>query len=231
MENKSRNSQNSYISTNSSPKTLFHPSFFDKTSRDLPSNPRTLELIRQQREKRIESDDIKKLVSPGSFKLTVNDKKISQINTKQLFKNTYSETLLTFLFFSDKNVKNIQKLIKHLIYKEMGYIVDDQSYNELLTVMRSVFLQYSTHPPLITENMSEQERSALYLKYTKEVSKLNEIVINLIVPTIASQLQQYLDYLRDASNPPYYMDKPSNESVKGQRQYRSVTQVLTGFDL
>lgn len=213
------------------PKKLFHPSFFETTSRDPPSNPRTLDLIRKQREKRIESDDVKKLVSPGQFKLTVNDSKLSQTNTKQIFKNTYSETLLTFLFFSDKNINNIQNLLRFLIYREMGYIIDNQSYNELLTVMRSIFLQYSTHPPLINEKMSKEEKLQLYVKYTEEVSKLNEMVINAILPTIASQLQQYLDYLRDASEVPLQMETPTNVSIKGQREYRSVTQVLTGFDL
>ena len=94
--------------------------------------------------------------------------------------------------------------------------------------MRSIFLQYSAHPPLIDEKMSEQERQALFKKYTGEVDRLNRIVLNEILPNVVSQIQQYVDYLRDASQQPYYMDKPTNESVKGQKQYRSITQVLTG---
>jgi len=64
-----------------------------------------------------------------------------------------------------------------------------------------------------------------------EVSRLNAIVINQVVPNIVSQLQQYIDYLKDASEQPYYMDKPKNVSIKGQKQYRSITQVLSGGDL
>ena len=74
----------------------------------------------------------------------------------------------------------------------------------------------------------ENELKLLLEKYTKEVDRLNQIIVQEIVPKIVSQIQQYLDYLRDASQQPYYMDKPKNESVKGQKQYRSITQVLAG---
>jgi cytochrome c556 len=94
--------------------------------------------------------------------------------------------------------------------------------------MRSIFLEYSSHPALISEEMSETERQILFKKYTNEVDRLNQIVVREIIPKIVSQIQQYVDYLRDASQQPYYMDKPKNESVKGQKQYRSVTQVLSG---
>jgi tetrahydromethanopterin S-methyltransferase subunit H len=97
--------------------------------------------------------------------------------------------------------------------------------------MRALFLEYSLHPKLITEEMSDKERSELLKKYTIEVERLNMIVINQVVPKIISQIQQYVDYLRDASEQPYYMDKPQNDSVKGQKQYRSTTQVLIGGEL
>jgi hypothetical protein len=78
--------------------------------------------------------------------------------------------------------------------------------------------------------MTSQEKSELIIKYKNEVSRLNQIVINAIVPKIISQIQQYLDYLRDASEQPYQMDKPKNESITGQKEYRSTTQVLFGGD-
>ena len=135
------------------------------------------------------------------------------------------------MFFSKKNIDNIQDILKFVVHRETSYIIDNQSVNELLIVMRALFLEYSLHPKLITDKMSEQERAELLKKYTTEVSRLNTIVVNQVVPKIISQIQQYVDYLRDASTQPYYMDKPKNDSVKGQKQYRSTTQVLTGGDL
>lgn len=206
---------------------LFHPKFYERKT-DLPGDKRTLLTITEERSKRLPSDEIESLKSPGNFNLTPDDTTISGSNTRFLFKNLYGETPLTFLFFSNKNINNIQKLLKMRVHKTNGYIIDNQSVNELMTIMRSIFLQYSAHPPLIDEKMSEQERQALFKKYTGEVDRLNRIVLNEILPNVVSQIQQYVDYLRDASQQPYYMDKPTNESVKGQKQYRSITQVLAG---
>lgn len=206
---------------------LFHPELYERST-DLPGDKRTLLTITDERSKRLPSTKVEELKSPGKYNLTPDDKQISGSNTRFLFKNLYGETPLTFLFFSDKNIKNIQNLIKLNVHKQINYIIDDQSNNELMIIMRSIFLEYSSHPALISEEMSETERQILFKKYTNEVDRLNKIVVQEIVPKIVSQIQQYVDYLRDASQQPYYMDKPKNESVKGQKQYRSVTQVLSG---
>jgi hypothetical protein len=209
---------------------IFHQKIFETPNADLPIEDRTLMSIRTQRAQRLTNDKVENLVSPGSFNLTPDDKRVSGSNTRALFKNLYGETPLTFAFFSNKNIQNIQDLIKFVVHRETGYVIDNQSVNELMIIMRSIFLEYSLHPKLIDEKMTSQEKSELIIKYKNEVSRLNQIVINAIVPKIISQIQQYLDYLRDASEQPYQMDKPKNESITGQKEYRSTTQVLFGGD-
>ena len=212
---------------------LYHPSMFQLAT-ETPGDKRTLLTVRKQRERKLPETDIKKLVSPGSFPLTdttTSNANVSGSNTRYLFKNLYGETLLTFLFFSERNIQNIQNIVRMLVYKEMNQVIDNQSTNELLVIMRSIFLEYSAHPPLIDASTPESQKQKLFGMYTREVSRLNEIVINEIVPKIVSQLQQYLDYLRDASTQPYQMETPKNVSIAGERQYRSVTQVLTGGEL
>lgn len=209
---------------------IFHQKIFETPNSDVPLEDRTLMSVRKQRAQRLTDEKLDKLVSPGSFNLTPDDKSVSGSNTRFLFKNLYGETPLTFSFFSNKNIQNIQNLIKFTVHRETGYVIDNQSVNELMIIMRSIFLEYSLHPKLIDEKMSDKEKSELIIKYKNEVARLNEIVINAIVPKIISQIQQYLDYLRDASQQPYQMDKPKNESVIGQKQYRSTTQVLFGGD-
>jgi hypothetical protein len=209
-------------------KSVFHPSLFETTSSDVPSDKRTLMIITKERSQRLTSDKIDNLKSPGSYDFTINYKQVSGSNTRFLFKNLYGETPLTFLFFSDKNIQNIQNMLKYLVHKQNGYIIDDQSVTELLIIMRGIFLEYSLHPKLIDESMSDQEKNELKIKYTNEVKRLNKLVIDYIVPKVVSQMQQYLDYLKDASEQPYYMDKPQNVSIQGQKQYRSTTQVLLG---
>lgn len=211
-------------------KSVFHPSFFESVQLDVPESKdhRTLQDIRKERDQRLTGPDVTKLVSPGSFKFTTDDKKISKSNTRFLFKNLFGETPLTMLFFSEKNVGNIQNLLKMNVHSQIGYTIDDQSITELIIVMRSIFLEYSRHPKLITPDLPKDELQKLLQRYTNEVSRLNKMVVDAILPKLVSQIQQYLSYLKDASEQPYYMDKPVNESVQGQKEYRSVTQVLLG---
>lgn len=203
----------------------FHPSFFETTNKDTPSDTREL------MEKNTSEESLGELSSSHKYNLTVDDNKLSGSNTRHIFRNLYGETLLTFLFFSKKNIENIQNVIKYIIHKETNYVIDNQSVNELLIIMRSIFLEYSAHPKLIDEKMSDDEKKILLEKYTKEVARLNDIVINTIVPKVVSQMIQYINYLKDASQQPTYMDRPTNENVSGQRVYRSITEVLTGSNL
>ena len=156
---------------------------------------------------------------------------IDEHNEKHLFRNLYGETLLTNLFFSKQNIENIQNVIKLLIYRQTNMIIDKQSYNELMVIMRSLFLEHSRHPKLLTENMEERQKRDLLQKYTNEVSRLNQLVINTVVPKVISQMQQYITYLQDSTAPPFQQQRPTNESIAGQREYKSITQVLLGTKL
>jgi hypothetical protein len=215
--------------------TFFHPSNFEDPNTHTPKDERSLVSISNERGQRLSEQNFNNIVSRGAYKLTVDDKTIAKSNTGHLFKNLYGETPLTNLFFSEQNIKNLQNVIRLIVHKETGYVVDEQSNNELMIIMRSIFLEYSRHPKLLTKDMSNEEQRMLLQKYKSEVQRLNDIVINAVIPKIVSNLQQYLDYLRDASQHPYERDNanvlPKNESIAGQRQYRSVTQVLLGGDL
>ncbi len=207
----------------------FHPSNFQNLSvaESAVSNNRTLTAIQKEREQKVDSA-VDKFKSPGSFSLTPDDKALSSSNTSHLFKNLFGETLLTRLFFSDKNVQSIQNLIKFLVHRETKYVVDTQSTKELLIVMRGIFLEHNSHPPLPDKKMTDDQRTKLYIKYQNEVARLNELVVNYSVPKVVSQMQQYVLYLRDASQPLQIMDKPKFDSITGERQYRTPTQVFFG---
>ena len=209
---------------------MFHPSMFQGVDKDTPNEKRTLVTLREQRSKRVQypTDE---LVSPGKHQLTPDDTSVTTSNTKHLFKNLHEETLLTYLFFSQKNIQNLQDVIKFLVHRETKYVLDKQSVNELMIVMRSIFLEYNAHPPILNEKMDEATKDKVLVMYKNEVARLNEIVINAIVPKIISQLQQYVDYLRDAGQQPYQMEIPKSDSVQGRREYRSVTQILLGGEL
>lgn len=205
--------------------TLFHPSKFESVI-DFPLDEKTLLAVHEQRSRPI--DSIKDLKAPQKYKLMEQEELLPESNTRFLFKNLYSDSLLTDLFFSQQNIQNVQNVIRYLVYQNTDEIIDKQSTNELLIVMRATYLEYSSHPAIIKAEMSSQEKQKILLEYKKEVDRLNQIVFNHIVPKLVSQLQQYLDYLRDVSQQPKQMERSKNESIKGQKQYRSVTQLLTG---
>lgn len=212
-------------------KAEIHPSQFQYETETNLKGTRTLRNIREENEHPLAIKDLKDLTSPGRYNFTSDDTTLSGSNTKSMFKNLYGETLLTFLFFSSDNVENVQKLIRMMVYKYSNQIVDNQSNIELLVIMRSIFLAYANHPKLIDAGMSEKEQKILFVQYTNEVDRLNQLVIDTCVPLVVSQLQQYLSYLQDASTPLRVIDKPLSTSVVGTKNYRSQTQVLLGSDL
>ena len=212
---------------------MFHPSIFETTTADTPGGTGIIKDLERERTKRLATDDLNNLQSPGSFSLTdkLNDK-ISGSNTKYMTKTLFEESLLSFLYFSKLNVENIQNVIKYKVYNATNTVIDNQSVNELLIIMRSIYLEYSAHPPLIKDDMDPILKEKLTKMYTAEVSRLNQIVIDYVYPNVISGLQQYIVYLKDASTVPYRDQQPvSSDNVKGQKQYRSITQVLLGTDL
>lgn len=212
---------------------LFHPSIFETTLADSPKDIRTIMQIDRERLKRLGTDDLNHLKSPGTFPMV--DKKNDEIagsNTRYMSKTLFEETLLTFLFFSKQNVQNIQNIIKYKVYQKTNKIVDQQNVNELLIIMRSIYLEYSSHPPMLNDQMPEELKKQIINMYTSEVKRLNDIVIDYVFPNVLSGLQQYIAYLRDASTQPYQQNQPdSSDNITGQREYRSITQLLIGSEL
>lgn len=207
-----------------------HPSQFQFPDHSNLKHNMTFENINTERKQLFDTTIVNNLKAQKSYPLTKNDDDLSCSNTRHLFKNI-SETPLTLLFFSDHNINNIQNLVKMQVYQKINHVISNQSTIEIEIAMRSIYLTYSEHPLLFTDNMSPETIAHLKTQYTEEVARLNNIVINTITPTICTQIQQYLDYLRDASSGLRTIPRAVNTSIAGERQYRSITNVLTGNSL
>lgn len=203
-----------------------HPSQFENIDTTNIKNEHGFNKIKELRKNRI----VDPIENPKKFDFIEESSSLTGSNTRHLFKNL-SETPLTFLFFSEQNVNNLQDVIRYLIYKETKRVIDKQNYNDLIIVMRSIYLQYHRHPLLFDENTPQEQIDKLLIDYTAEVSRLNELVINDVVPRVLSALQQYLYYLHDASTQPIPIERPKDTSVTGTRTLRSVTSVLLNTDL
>lgn len=126
------------------------------------------------------------------------------------------ETQLSEEYFSQKNMKKIQEQLKKTIYiKTHGkFKLDvDQDKNDLLIVMRSIFID---HGKFMQQNIKNQ------------VDVLNKKTVEYIVPEMITQIKQQYGYLKEISKPLQQIDRPLNVNRAGRKTLPSYTSVF-GF--
>lgn len=110
------------------------------------------------------------------------------------------ETDLSGTFFSPANVDIIQRgIISHFL-SQTGIAIDRQKTEDLLCIMRSIFLERSRN---------------LSLNVKEQLNALNIIVIKDCVSKVAVSVEQYLTYLKDASSLPVPISRGESTSIKG----------------
>lgn len=131
--------------------------------------------------------------------------------------NIQEVTPFSKLYFSIENINELQRLIRYRVYirSDKRHIISKQQDTELVIIMRARYLQHARIPSSPKD-------------YPKEIKRLNELVIEYILPEIISNIEQYIGYRRDSQLAPRLIDRPNNPSVKGQRELRAVTDVLSG---
>ena len=117
---------------------------------------------------------------------------------------------LSKIYFSDKNIERIQKMIKIAIFNGTQNKVRldvNQDQKELVYVMQAIYTEHATFRP------NE------IIRQTKE---LNKLVIKEITPGIITSLRQNRGYLREINNPRNLLPLPVNVNNGGR-------QCLPGF--
>ena len=120
------------------------------------------------------------------------------------------------LFFSEKNINTIQKLIKKEIKTRTKgkYILEDnQDESDLTVAMRAV--------------MFDSDRGARYLpdNIEKQVSVLNYSVIQYVVPDMIEAIKQYYGYIKEINEPLKPIMRPLNVNSAGRKTLPSVTTI------
>lgn len=126
-------------------------------------------------------------------------------------KGIQSESELSKLYFSDENIKRIQKMIKKEVYKRTNgeFRLDvDQDQQDLFIAMRAIYLEQARFLPG---------------EIVREVKRLNEKVVTEIVPGILTEVRQYYGYLKEINKPLSPIDRPMNMSNRGRRVLPSIT--------
>ena len=122
--------------------------------------------------------------------------KNEKTNYSNAMQYDHPDTLLSSTFFSIDNIQIIQNGIRSGVYNmsDKKHIIDEQDYDTIKTIMRSVYLQYSLNQE---NNIKEQ------------VEALNQLVLEYSVPKVYNELLSYLKFRRDISTLAVPMENPS----------------------
>lgn len=116
-------------------------------------------------------------------------------------------TPLLAAFFNVTNIDIIQNTLRAIILQKTRYVIDRQSDTDLVVIMRKVY----------AEHASNAARGAVSVR--DEVMRLNDIVLGIAVPMVASGVTAYLNYIRDASRLPEPLPRGTQTSVKGTKTF------------
>lgn len=120
---------------------------------------------------------------------------------------------LSKVFFHPKNIDLIQRqIIAEVFRRSRGeYLIEKQNEQDLLVVMRSIFIQFAKHLPYDVKG---------------QIRELNRIVVNEVVPDILSQINFYFGYFKVINEPRQIIDHPKNVSNAGLKTLPSVSRLF-----
>jgi len=147
------------------------------------------------------------------FLLTQDHRKDYKTRSWTAIRSLHANTELSRVFFSDKNIKRLQKMIKKAIFKRSNgkFKLDvDQEERDILITMRAVYLEYGRFMPG---------------EIVRQAKRLNNKVIEEVLPSMMTELKQYYGYLHEINGPLKPIARPLNVSNAGRRLNPSITTV------
>jgi hypothetical protein len=200
-----------YYSSDRLENTTNHPTLFKKDeiiSKDAQTSPFqsydgfTNTYTTERSNGRMEDIDINK--SYPQFELFQENHRGPEKNYGDSLTGIMQESVLSRVYFSHRNIDNLQQKIIDTIYNESkGKLsIGKQSANELKIIMRSIYLEHSKN---------------VECKIQEQVSQLNKLVLNYCVKNIMVNATQYVNYIRELKKPTEIMDNPSNNGIAGTK--------------
>lgn len=119
-----------------------------------------------------------------------------------MIRGNWEPNALNQTFFSPANVQIVQNAIRKQVYDDTQEIIDPQSTDELLIVMRSIYLSYGRNEP---DNVRAQ------------IEELNKRVSDWSVPKIVSEMSMFRTYKKDITTMPVPLSHPVNISQSGTK--------------
>ena len=130
--------------------------------------------------------------------------KVADSEAGDAIRGNVMATPLNQTFFSPANVQIIQNRLRREVYERSKgeFLIDEQSVDELMTIMRAMYLQYGKNQPT---NIRGQ------------IDDLNTLVVNWAVPRIVSECSMHKTYLHDIQHMPVPLAQPVLESRAGTK--------------
>jgi hypothetical protein len=124
--------------------------------------------------------------------------------SRDAIRGTIEATPLNQAYFSPANVQIVQNKIRREVYDRSHgeFLVDPQSADELLIVMRAMYFQYCKNQP---DHIAQQ------------IAELNQQVADWCVPKVLAEASMYKTYLRDIQTLPVPLAQPVFLSMKGTK--------------
>jgi hypothetical protein len=99
----------------------------------------------------------------------------------------WESNTLAQVYFSVGNIQIVQNGLRAGVYKMSNnqYVIPEQNIDNLKIIMRSIYLQYAEH--------SETN-------ITKQVERLNQLVLDYAVPNVYNEAMAYMKYCQDQSS-------------------------------
>lgn len=130
--------------------------------------------------------------------------KVAESESADAIRGNVMPTPLNQTYFSPANVQILQNRLRREVYERSKgeFLIDQQSADELLTIMRAMYLQYGKNQLC---NIREQ------------IEELNTIVANWAVPRILSECSMHKTYLHDIQHMPVPLSQPILETRTGTK--------------
>jgi hypothetical protein len=143
--------------------------------------------------------------APSEFAGYQYQKKSEKEFQNDMLRGNWEENDISRSYFSGENVDRIQNAIRKKVFElsqPKGYVIDNQSVDEIKMIMRAIYYQYSRNLPFDIQG---------------QVMELNGRVVEWSVPHILSAVDQYVYYLNDISHMPVPLSQPMNLSRAGTK--------------
>ena len=141
-------------------------------------------------------------VGQPSYQLYSEDKPTGGVNHFMIRSLHQNPDAINTRFFNSTNVDVIQNRLKTQIKNKTGFVIDRQDDDALLIIMRACYIENDIDSSLSPDDF---------------VKDLNDMVVRISLPQIASGIKGYLSYIRDASSLPTPIARSQNTNIKGQK--------------